>query len=119
MTHSFRTAIAAVALAVIVLVAPTAGANSFKPPELQPLTPGGLWRGGVLYQNTMYAQAGATTFAKLSAVTLSQGSVILGRSMISTYACETLNKKVSPARRAIERPFKPATCALIDRKSVV
>lgn len=107
-----RLLIAASALGLAAL-APAAGANSFSPPELQPMPNGNLWKTGTLYQGTMYAQAGGTSMAKLSPITLTHGSVQLGLPTVSTYRCDGLSKKASPARRAIVKPFKPATCTLI------
>lgn len=108
----FRTALAAALLALAAL-APAAGASSFAPPELLPMTNGNLWKAGTLYGGTMYAQAGVASMAKLSPVTLSVGSVQRGLATVSTYVCDAPNKQQAPAVRAVATAFKPATCTLI------
>lgn len=107
-----RTALVASALGLAAL-APVAGASSFAPPALQPMPNGNLWKSGTLYQDTMYAQAGSASMAQLAPVQLTHGSVQLGLATLSTYQCDALNAKVSPAVRAKATPFKPATCTLI------
>lgn len=94
-------------------LAPAAGASTFAPPALQPMPNGNLWKTGTLYQGTMYAQAGTASMAQLAPVQLTHGSVQLGLATLSTYQCDALNAKVSPAVRAKATPFKPATCTLI------
>jgi len=104
------------ALAAALVVAPAAGASSFVAPVLLPVENGNLWKSGTLYQGTMQAQSGGATMVQLSPVTLTTGSVQLGQAQIATYACQAEDKKVSPATRALVKPFKPATCTLIGSK---
>ena len=105
---------ALLALALVLLAAPAAGASTFGEPVLLPIENGNLWKSGTLYQGTMQAQAGGATMAQLSPVTLTTGSVQLGQAQIATYACQAEDKKVAPATRAVAKPFKPATCTLVD-----
>lgn len=114
MTRRLRPALLALVLAL--LAAPAAGASTFGAPVLLPVTNGNLWKSGTLYQGTMQAQAGGATMVQLSPVTLTAGSVQLGRAQIATYACQAEDKKVPPATRAVVKPFKPATCTLIGSK---
>lgn len=105
------------ALAAALVVAPAAGASTFGAPVLLPVENGNLWKSGTLYQGTMQAQSGGATMVQLSPVTLTTGSVQLGQAQIATYACQAEDKKVSPATRALVKPFKPATCTLIGSKA--
>lgn len=111
-----RLRIALIALAAALLAAPAAGASTFGAPLLLPVLNGNLWKSGTLYQGTMQAQAGGATMVQLSPITLSSGSVQLGQAQIATYACQAEDRKVSPATRALVKPFKPATCELIGAK---
>lgn len=108
--------IVAASLLGLAALAPAAGASSFVAPQLKPVPNGNLWKTGTLYTGTMYAQAGGTSMAQLSPITLTHGSVQLGLPTLSTYQCDGINKKKSPAARAIAKPFKPATCTLIATK---
>lgn len=115
MTRRLRPALLALALALVAV--PAAGASTFAAPVLLPVENGNLWKSGTLYQGTMQAQAGGATMVQLSPVTLTTGSVQLGQAQIATYACQAEDTKVAPATRAIEKPFKPATCTLIGAKA--
>jgi hypothetical protein len=115
MNRRLRSALLALAAALI--VTPAAGASSFVAPVLLPVTNGNLWKSGTLYQGTMQAQSGGATMVQLSPVTLTTGSVQLGQARIATYACQAEDRKVSPATRALVKPFKPATCTLIGSKA--
>ena len=107
----------ALALALLALLAPAAGAKTLRGGvQLQPLAAGSLWKTGVLYGATMYAQVGATTTAKVLDIQV-PGQTVTGQPTLDIYGCQTTSKTVAPAVRA-DNQLGTATCTLIDSRTV-
>ena len=85
---------------------------------LKPITPGNLWKTGVLYGATMYAQIGNQTIAKVNPISV-PGAVVSGLPTITTYACDATSTTVAPALRAKATKTQPATCTLMASKKAI
>lgn len=108
------------ALALLAAIAPAAGAQQTSKltggVTLKPLAIGSLWKTGVLYGATMYAQVGQATTAKVEDIHV-PGQQVLGQPTLTTYACDMTSKTLSPAVRA-DNTNGTATCVQIGTRSV-
>jgi len=108
------------ALAFLAVLAPLAGAQQSSKLTggitLKPLTNGNLWKTGVLYNATMYAQGGKATTVKVEDIHV-PGQQVLGEPTLTTYACELTSKTLSPAVRA-DNTNGTATCVQIGTRNV-
>lgn len=110
-----------IALALLLLaLAPVAGAQSSTKlqggVQLQPLAAGNLWKTGVLYGATMYAQVGAATTVKVLDISI-PGQTVIGQPTLAIFGCQTTSKTVAPAVRA-DNQLGTATCTQIGTRSV-
>lgn len=107
-------------LALLAALAPIAGAQSTSKLSggvtLQPLANGNLWKTGVLYGATMYAQGGKPTVVKVEDIHI-PGQNVLGQPTLTTFACETTSKTIAPAVRA-DNSSGTATCVQIGTRNV-
>ena len=114
-----RTRLALAALLLFAL-APAAGAQSTTKLqgglELQPLAVGNVWKTGVLYGATMYAQVGKPTTVKVLDIAI-PGQTVLGPPSLAIYTCQTTSKTIAPAVRADDQ-LGTATCTLIGNRNV-
>ena len=110
-----RLTLALIALAALAPAA-QAGQTLSGGVELQPLAAGNLWKTGVLYGATMYAQVGATTTAKVLDIQV-PGQTVTGQPTLDIYGCQTTSKTVAPAVRA-DNQLGTATCTQIDSRTV-
>ena len=112
-------ALTALVVAALVVV-PAAGAQSSSKLqgglELQPLAVGNVWKTGVLYGATMYAQVGRPTTVKVLDIAI-PGQTVLGPPTLAIYACQTTSTTVAPAVRADDQ-LGTATCTLIGNRNV-
>ena len=106
-----RLALALIALAALAPAA-QAGQTLQGGVELQPLAAGNIWKTGVLYGATMYAQVGATTTAKVLDIQV-PGQTVTGQPTLDIYGCQTTSKTVAPAVRA-DNQLGTATCTQIE-----
>lgn len=119
MNFSGRALVIASLAALVGSLAPTAGAT----PQLtggvtlQPLAAGNLWRTGVLFGATMYAQPGSPTTATVNLINV-PGQKVVSRPTITTYTCETTSKTIAPQVRAEATGAVPATCTQIGTRVV-
>ncbi|MGI9186678.1 MAG: hypothetical protein ACR2J9_04020, partial [Gaiellales bacterium] len=115
-----RLPIVITALALLAALSPIAGAQSTAKltggVTLQPLASGNLWKTGVLYGATMYAQGGKATTVKVEDIHI-PGQNVIGQPMLTTFACETTSKSISPAVRA-DNTNGTATCVQIGTRNV-
>jgi hypothetical protein len=109
---------ALIALAALALLAPAAQAGQALQGgvQLQPLAAGNLWKTGVLYGATMYAQVGATTTLKVLDIRV-PGQNVVGQPTLAIYGCQTTSKTVAPAVRADDQ-LGTATCTQIGTRNV-
>ncbi|MGI9117656.1 MAG: hypothetical protein ACR2JV_08495 [Gaiellales bacterium] len=114
-----RFALALTALALLAL-APVAGAQSTSKLQgglqLQPLAAGNLWKTGVLYGATMYAQVGAATRVKVLDIAI-PGQQVIGQPTLAIFGCETTSTTIAPAVRAAGE-LGTATCTQIGTRNV-
>ncbi len=115
-----RLPIVLTALALLAALAPIAGAQSTSKLKggvtLQPLANGNLWKTGVLYGATMYAQGGKPTTVKVEDIQI-PGQQVLGQPTLTTYACDATSKTIAPAVRA-DNTNGTATCTQIGTRNV-
>jgi hypothetical protein len=108
------------ALALLAALAPIAGAQQTSKltggVTLKPLANGNLWKSGVLYGATMYAQVGKATIVKVEDIHV-PGQDVLGQPTLTTFACETTSKTIAPAVRA-DNSNGTATCVQIGTRNV-
>ena len=87
-------------LAAAAIAVPAASAGALKGGvQLSPLTPGTLWKTGVLADATMYAQGGASTHVLVRDINV-PGQLVVSQPVLNVYACNSTSKKVSPMKRA-------------------
>ena len=108
------------ALALLALIAPVSGAQQTSKltggVTLKPLATGNLWKTGVLYGATMYAQGGKATVVKVEDIHV-PGQNVIGQPTLTTFACETTSKTIAPAVRA-DNTNGTATCVQIGTRNV-
>jgi hypothetical protein len=115
-----RLLITLASLALLATLAPLAAAQQQTTLQggvtLQPLANGNLWKTGVLYGATMYAQAGKATTVKVNDIHV-PGQQVLGQPTLEIYACELTSKTIAPAVRA-DNTNGTATCVQIGTRNV-
>ena len=108
------------ALALLAALAPLAGAQQQAKLQggmtLKPLAVGSLWKTGVLYGATMYAQAGRATTVKIEDIHV-PGQTVIGQPTLTIFACELTSKTVAPSVRA-DNTNGTATCVQIGTRNV-
>jgi hypothetical protein len=108
------------ALALLAVLAPLAGAQQQAKLQggmtLKPLAVGSLWKTGVLYGATMYAQAGRATTVKIEDIHV-PGQTVVGQPTLTIFACELTSKTVAPSIRA-DNANGTATCVQIGTRNV-
>ena len=108
------------ALALLAALTPVAGAQQTSKltggVTLKPLANGNLWKTGVLYGATMYAQVGKVTTVKIEDIHI-PGQDVLSQPTLTTYACDMTSKTISPAVRA-DNTNGTATCVQIGTRNV-
>ena len=115
-----RLLITLASLALLATLAPLAAAQQQTTLQggvtLQPLANGNLWKTGVLYGATMYAQAGKATTVKVNDIHV-PGQQVVGQPTLEIYACELTSKTIAPAVRA-DNTNGTATCVQIGTRNV-